>query len=334
MEKNKVFLLKNANSKYAVNSRHLSGIFRILPEEAKISLSFLGVKTAHDGKYVFVIISDGVSECFDIGLRPFEHTLPLSKSLQPAPDIEAGLFFVTDDLFDPVMCYKKNNDERSANDFTYRAKAVFNSTKTQASTETHTDFVFRNEKYDDEVVATQNYYELDNNENDNLFNAFNQSEKEKDGENKDVSQDSVETISIKSEEFEEFKRTITGDSSNQNSTEKAEFDKYYESVKEELDNIFTTFPEEENLEKLVPNSKWAKIDYFSDKFYVVGICYENGTEKYICYGVPTINSYSPPDDLKGFCSFIPLSVFDTSGRGFWVMFQDAKTGKCVKPTDE
>ena len=67
-----------------------------------------------------------------------------------------------------------------------------------------------------------------------------------------------------------------------------------------------------------------------NKFYVVGLVKENGVEKYICYGVPAKYSPEPPKELKGYASFIPLSVFDLQGDGYWMMFQDAQDGKCVK----
>ena len=38
----------------------------------------------------------------------------------------------------------------------------------------------------------------------------------------------------------------------------------------------------------------------------------------------------PPEAFKGKCSFLPLSLFDPDGKGYWMMFQDAETGQCVK----
>jgi hypothetical protein len=66
---------------------------------------------------------------------------------------------------------------------------------------------------------------------------------------------------------------------------------------------------------------------------VVGLVLESGKEKYICYGVPCTYSKNPPKELKGFCSFIPLSIFDLTGKGYWMMFQDAITGEHVQKPD-
>ena len=104
---------------------------------------------------------------------------------------------------------------------------------------------------------------------------------------------------------------------------------YFRSVKAELTQIFCKFPKEEPLQTVFPQSEWARIHYSDQKYYVVGVVKEKGKEKYICYGIPATYSPEPPQELKGFCSFVPLSLFDMKGKGYWMMFQDATTGKCV-----
>ena len=83
--------------------------------------------------------------------------------------------------------------------------------------------------------------------------------------------------------------------------------------------------------KLFPDSVFVRINYSSEKYYVVGVIKEKNTEKYVCYGVPAAYSETPPKELDGYCSFIPVSIFDMKGDGFWMMFQDATTGECIKP---
>lgn len=61
----------------------------------------------------------------------------------------------------------------------------------------------------------------------------------------------------------------------------------------------------------------------------MGLTEEKGRPKYICYGVPAKYSPYPPKELAGYCTFIPLSIFEMKGDGFWMLFQDAKTGECV-----
>ena len=80
------------------------------------------------------------------------------------------------------------------------------------------------------------------------------------------------------------------------------------------------------LEKFLEINKKAPI-YVSSRAFEP---HYNGKEKYICYGVPAPFSKEPPKELKGFCTFIPASVYDLFGNGFWMMFQCAETGECIK----
>ena len=105
---------------------------------------------------------------------------------------------------------------------------------------------------------------------------------------------------------------------------------FYLTVKEEIEKLFSNYPEEPALKTLFPDSRWAKIFYAEEKFYVVGVIKEDGAEKYVCYGVPSPYKPEPPKELAGYCSFIPLSVFDLKGDGYFMMFQDALTGECVR----
>ena len=142
-------------------------------------------------------------------------------------------------------------------------------------------------QYNDEAVATENYYELDNeikqkimrlkgNESENLF-----------FEN--------EYANCSNKKTEKEKRLITNGSQNEkNACECQENEyidetkykevcinqNYYDGVKEELDKIFYSHQSEEGLERIFRESKWAKIYYSKDKFYVVGLIFEKSKEKY------------------------------------------------------
>ena len=104
---------------------------------------------------------------------------------------------------------------------------------------------------------------------------------------------------------------------------------FYQRMKGEIDKLLSTYPAEDRLEKVVENSRWVKINYGGEKFYVFGIIYEKKTPQYICYGVPTHNNKRPPESMKGLASFIPASA-DGGSDGFWIMYQDAATGASVK----
>lgn len=183
--------------------------------------------------------------------------------------------------------------------------------------------------YDDEAVATENYYELDDEIKQKLLSI-------KENENENVwLKDGVADIrrQEKAEKEQPLSNRIEDEASACFSKELfgKEFlkkEEYYLSMKGELDHIFSCFPNEEPLSKLFSNSRWARINYSKEKYYVVGLI-SIDDNKYICYGIPAPYSNEPPKELKGFCSFIPKSIFNMFGDGYWIMFQDTQSGNCI-----
>lgn len=100
---------------------------------------------------------------------------------------------------------------------------------------------------------------------------------------------------------------------------------FYEKVKDEAERIFADYPKCEELESVVEHSRWAKVTYGKGKHYVFGIIYAEDRPAYICYGVPSSNPDKPPQSLKGAAGYIPVQ-----GGGYWVMYQDARTGDSIK----
>ncbi len=101
--------------------------------------------------------------------------------------------------------------------------------------------------------------------------------------------------------------------------------KFFERMRGEIERLLTGYPREELLEKTVENSRWVRITYGGGRFYVFGVIYSGEKPAYICYGVPSRNTKSPPASLKGMAGYIPAG-----DGGFWVMYQDAATGASVK----
>ena len=105
---------------------------------------------------------------------------------------------------------------------------------------------------------------------------------------------------------------------------------FYESISNQIENLFNNYPAETNLEELIPNSKWVKIDYENNgNFYVLGLIYEDITLKYICYGVPGQYSNSTPEGLDSYSQWLPTNANNPNGEGYWVMYQDAISGNSV-----
>ena len=104
---------------------------------------------------------------------------------------------------------------------------------------------------------------------------------------------------------------------------------FYERMRDEIDKILSKYPAEKGLEDMIEDSKWVRISYGEGGFYVFGVLYSGGKPKYICYGVPTKQSATPPQSMEGLASFLPATPEDDK-NGYWVMYQDAETGASIK----
>lgn len=103
---------------------------------------------------------------------------------------------------------------------------------------------------------------------------------------------------------------------------------FYEKMKSEIEGLLSAYPHCVELEKAIPQSRWAEIEYGDGKFYVFGVIFDEGTPRYICYGVPSQDNTCPPESMRAISSFFPAKT--RLGEGFWVMYQDADTGANIR----
>ncbi len=102
---------------------------------------------------------------------------------------------------------------------------------------------------------------------------------------------------------------------------------FYERMKSKIDRLFEEGTREPVLERLLPSSKFVKIAVEdSDKYYCVGLV---GSPDYICYAVPAVYTPEPPEELDGYCQWLPSDESKPEGDGFWVIYQDAVSGDSV-----
>ena len=324
-----VHVLRQVCTGYSIAGKTLSGIARI-EQESDIStfyLSLINFAYKPGGNFVAFVV-DGKSKLysFDLGKNPSTITQVFFNNPEISNGFACGICFISENL--PILVafgcpdtfnlkietFKKLVNDKCLNDLKSNIKEP----------DEKKEISDISKLYDDEVVATTNYFTDDDIEQklDLIERLDNESLRYENVKPDIPSKEETEKIFFNASDFQDEKDY---GSSQKYSRENP----FFLTVKEELDTVFSRFEKEESLCSSVPFSKWVKINYSNDKYYVVGIIYENDVEKYICYGVPSPFSMSPPKELDGFCSFVPLSIFNLKGDGYWIMFQDAITGNCV-----
>jgi len=103
---------------------------------------------------------------------------------------------------------------------------------------------------------------------------------------------------------------------------------FYERISEQLNNLFDTYPVENKLNQILPDTRWVRIDYDnSGRYYCIGLI--GVRPDYICYAVPSIYTETPPKELDGYCQWLPLDDLSPKSNGYWILYQDAVTGESI-----
>ncbi|MBR1983390.1 MAG: hypothetical protein IKA12_01750 [Clostridia bacterium] len=330
-----VLILKQTVSGYSLDGKALSGIFRLEQESGvfTIFLTTINARFNSCGEYALYFFDGKELYKFNLGSLPqtFSHTLEFCPNA--VSGFSVGIAFESNGIPIIVAFSKTENCKADFSEFKsmVSARALKERKNLEKEQETNAcvtpteDFVCKDVQFDDEAVATENYYAIDEQINEKL--------KTLEEQNGRV-QPEICNDDYKSQDFtQENKEIFIGSQIQDERDFSQKYSKdfpYYNYAKRELEEIFNKFPIDLSLTKLFPDSTFVRINYSSDKYYVVGVIKENKKEKYICYGVPSPYSEKAPKELEGFCSFIPLSIFETKGDGYFMMFQDAITGECIK----
>ena len=171
--------------------------------------------------------------------------------------------------------------------------------------------------YDDESIVEENYFEEKEDEREQFQKVSENAHGESAAQGKN---EETGAAAAKNGDAESVLRPF-----------KKNPDGYYLSVKSEVEELFKTYPRDKTLSGAFSCSDWVRIKGTAkDPQYLVGILYEDGRAQYICYALATDDKNDPPEEIKNVCTFVPFSVFDTA-HGFFVIFQSAASGECIKP---
>ena len=288
-----IAIIRGLKSGFSVDGGPLTGLVKAekYGNNLRVEVSLLNFAPLTQGKYVCAI-SDGARVCVMEGL-----------TFDGACEVDTGEGFAS------LICFVNDTVAPVASavcgQFGWAIDGICKEIERQENIKSGE--AAANINYDDEALSEVNYYEYGKVDKDGGTVCENkEEEKDRKGVRKDEKNKST---------FKEGKGGLAGGGD------------FYDRLKEEIENLLNTYPKEENLEGTVENSRWVKIDYGEGKYYVFGVIFGGGKARYICYGVPSKNPDYPPPSLQN-CSFIP--AHDGGNEGYWVMYQDAKTGASIK----
>lgn len=103
---------------------------------------------------------------------------------------------------------------------------------------------------------------------------------------------------------------------------------FYEQAAPQIDKLFRDNPHHAELEKLLPDTRWVRVDFDGKSYYAVGLI--GARPDFVGYAVPAAYTPEPPEELDGYAVWVPRDPAGPAGDGYWVMYQDAVTGASVK----
>ena len=321
----KMCILRQIKQGFSGDGKTLSGLIKVeqYGKNLAVEVSIINFAPLASGEY-YCLLSDGKGKTEMLSLR--------GKSIfNILSDVDVS------DGFCGIICYVRTEVVPIAYGIngkgSYDWRSILNATlppvfPTGSHTKVGGEIAFdeKNEPpmykanpspYDDEEVATENYYE--EKENERILptktdeNAYTQGATE--------IQDEKTRTNAPSD----------GDAPRLLPPHEKHSNGYYLSVKRELDELFAKYPQDTTLCEAFTHSEWVRIKGTAEEpCYLVGALYEDGRVKYICYALLAEDKDNPPEEIKEVCAYVPSTPLLLS-KGFFVIFQSADTGECVKP---
>ena len=294
-----IAVIRGLKNGFSVDGGPLSGLVKAekYGDNLKIEVSLINFAPLTQGKYVCGV-SDGERICIMDGL-----TFDGASEVDTSEGFASLICFVNEEVA-PVASAVCGAFHYATLGIREAIERLENAKRTDAGTKDS------GIKYDDEALSEVNYYEYGKTDEDGEPVREDKKKKEK-GSNVRENEEAQST----------FKEDGVGGLFSGGN--------FYSRMKDEIEKVLSSYPKEVTLETMVENSRWVKIDYGEGKYYVFGVIFGGGDAQYICYGVPTQNPNEPPQSMQN-SSFIP--AYPEGNAGYWVMYQDAKTGESIKIT--
>lgn len=311
-----IAVIRGLRDGFSADGGALSGLIRAekYGQSLRVEVSLINFAPLTEGRYVAALTDGAAAVLIEDCL--FEGTSEVDTS----QGFAAGIFYVNGGVF-PVASAICGNFHGAALDlkgYVERAEGIVREkAKTDQSAAT----------YEDEAIAEVNYYEYAETDQDGRTVCADP-KKEKDGDQAEIDETAACAV-------EEKPGGVAGKDAEEDAEERRSSVPplargcFYEKMKGEIEGILSAYPPEEALCRTVENSRWVRISYGDDTYYVFGVIYADAVPQYICYGVPAKSADRPPESMAGLAGYVPSSPQGNCG-GYWVMYQDANTGASLK----
>lgn len=142
----------------------------------------------------------------------------------------------------------------------------------------------------------------------------------------------VATNNLSTKQSEQQSNNVVAEKQTNPDSEPADANKtpnILESLIPQFDYIFKTFPECEELNSRIENSRFVTISEGSST-YCLGAIYKDNQPEYICYAVPTAYNAPVPEELGTHHQWLPLDPEDPLSDGYHIVYQDAHDLKIIE----
>ena len=173
-----------------------------------------------------------------------------------------------------------------------------------------------------EKINKEEMYELDENVEDEVVKNLQEDE---------TFEDSNKCVNCKYRQcFYNEVETLNTEKEDIKTLEQEEDKTFYDDIKSQIEDLFLKHSKESELETLIPNSKWVRVNYENGtSYYVLGLIYDGEEIAYIAYGLPAKDDSFPPEDLKEYAQWLPIVNKTQEVSGYWLVYQSAKSGESV-----
>lgn len=222
---------------------------------------------------------------------------------------------------DVKKCNKdiKNSNKTAEKDAKNSKKTAENGNKTDINSTINNDTNLQDCNYNNQNIAEKNSVCCDKNcckKSENFVG------------NSDILRENIVKNSVKTCKKQDKNEEKSQGEEDKNGEYLYKGDNFFMSIHNQIDELFVCYPEDKTVSKHIDNSRFVKIEYSKGEFYIVGVVYSGKDAKYLCYGIQGVRHILPPKEVAQYAKFLTVKEQDASG--FWMIFQDAKTGITVK----